>query len=98
MGDVAHSQQRAGTHLFTQNSHAIYPQQTTSGKVTDWVLPSDKSGEFKRQVSSFREWISKEPGARFPPEKDRYHLYISYACPWVRLFLSLPDRPDQVVF
>lgn len=23
-----------------------------------------------------------EPGGRFAPEADRYHLYISYACPW----------------
>ncbi|PYH90261.1 ubiquitin-activating enzyme E1 [Aspergillus ellipticus CBS 707.79] len=53
-----------------------------SGKITDWVNPNDKSGEFKRQVSSFRNWISSEPGAEFPPEKGRYHLYVSYACPW----------------
>lgn len=58
-------------------------QQATSFKVTDWVKPGDKSGEFKRQASSFRDWISKEPGAKFPVEKGRYHLYISYACPWV---------------
>lgn len=57
--------------------------QSTTGKVTDWVNPSDKSGEFKRQVSSFRDCISNEPGAKFPAEKGRYHLYISYACPWV---------------
>lgn len=60
---------------------------STSGKVTDWVKPGDSSGEFKRQVSAFRESISNEPGAKFPVEKGRYHLYISYACPWVRLFL-----------
>ncbi|KAI0970573.1 glutathione S-transferase omega-like 2 [Xylaria arbuscula] len=54
----------------------------SSGKITDWVAPNDKSGEFKRQASSFREWISDEPGAQFPPEKGRYHLYVSYACPW----------------
>lgn len=47
--------------------------------------PADKSGEFKRQVSSFRDWISNEPGAKFPAEKGRYHLYISYACPWVSI-------------
>ncbi|KAK1771290.1 glutathione S-transferase [Phialemonium atrogriseum] len=51
-------------------------------KITDWVNPNDKSGEFKRQQSSFRNWISKEKGAKFPAEKGRYHLYISYACPW----------------
>ncbi|KFA76046.1 hypothetical protein S40288_00352 [Stachybotrys chartarum IBT 40288] len=50
--------------------------------ITDWVNPGDKSGEFKRQVSSFRHWISRENGAQFPPEKGRYHLYVSYACPW----------------
>lgn len=53
-----------------------------SGKITDWVNPSDKSGEFKRQQSVFRNWISRESGAQFPPEKGRYHLYVSYACPW----------------
>ncbi|KAL4787877.1 glutathione S-transferase [Aspergillus varians] len=52
------------------------------GKITDWVNPADKSGEFKRQASAFRNWISREAGAEFPPEKDRYHLYVSYACPW----------------
>ena len=51
-------------------------------KITDWVDPKDKSGEFKRQTSSFRDWISTEAGAKYPPEKNRYHLYVSYACPW----------------
>lgn len=51
-------------------------------KITDWVKPGDKSGEFKRQQSIFRNWISREAGAQFPPEKGRYHLYVSYACPW----------------
>ncbi|KAK1518191.1 ubiquitin-activating enzyme E1 [Colletotrichum paranaense] len=53
-----------------------------AGKVTDWVKPNDKSGEFKRQQSSFRNFISREEGAKFAPEKGRYHLYVSYACPW----------------
>lgn len=50
--------------------------------ITDWVKPGDKSGEFKRQTSVFRNWIENEPNAEFPPEKGRYHLYVSYACPW----------------
>lgn len=66
--------------------HGILSSKSTSGKVTNWVNPDDKSGEFKRQTSSFRDWISSEPGARFPPEKGRYHVYISYACPWVSLY------------
>ena len=33
-----------------------------------------------RQASAFRSWI--EPGSEHPPEPGRYHLYVSYACPW----------------
>lgn len=55
---------------------------SNAAKITDWVDRSDKSGEFKRQVSSFRDHISREAGAQYPPEKDRYHLFVSYACPW----------------
>ncbi|OHF01456.1 glutathione S-transferase [Colletotrichum orchidophilum] len=53
-----------------------------AGKITEWVKLNDKTGEFKRQQSSFRNFISREEGAPFPPEKGRYHLYVSYACPW----------------
>lgn len=37
-------------------------------------------GAFKRIPSSFRNWIKK--GGEFEPEAGRYHLYVSYACPW----------------
>lgn len=50
--------------------------------ILNWVDPKDKSGEFKRQTSVFRNAISNEPGAEFPAEKGRYRLYVSYACPW----------------
>ncbi|KAI1172732.1 ubiquitin-activating enzyme E1 1 [Nemania sp. FL0916] len=59
-----------------------YIKASTTDKITNWVAPGDKSGEFKRQASSFRNWISDAPDAEFPPEKGRYHLYVSYACPW----------------
>lgn len=59
--------------------------------------PADKSGEFKRQVSSFRDWISNEPGSKFPAEKSRYHLYISYACPWVSIYLPGPEARRRIV-
>ncbi|KAJ4364265.1 S-glutathionyl-(chloro)hydroquinone reductase [Neurospora sp. IMI 360204] len=56
---------------------------SASDKITDWVDPNDKTGEFKRQVSSFRSFISRsDPSSPFPPEAGRYHLYVSYACPW----------------
>lgn len=45
-------------------------------------------GEFIRSESSFRSWVSADgaPGPTgaggFPAEPGRYHLYVSYACPW----------------
>ncbi|MBW2527425.1 MAG: glutathione S-transferase family protein, partial [Deltaproteobacteria bacterium] len=39
-------------------------------------------GRFVRQNSAFRDWISADGGARFRAEPGRYHLYVSYACPW----------------
>jgi len=56
--------------------------QATERKITSWVDVNDKTGEFKRGQSAFRNFISKEKGAEFPAEKGRYHLYVSYACPW----------------
>ncbi len=46
-------------------------------KITNWVAPNDKTGEFKRGQSQFRDWIKR--GGEFPPEKGRYHLYVSTA-------------------
>lgn len=39
---------------------------------------TNEDGTFKRQESIFRKRI----GDDFPVEEDRYHLYISRACPW----------------
>jgi len=41
----------------------------------------DKEGRFVRTAATFREWISEEH-ATFKPEAGRYHLVISWACPW----------------
>ncbi len=45
-------------------------------------------GEFVRVISGFRNWITPDgsPGPTgeggFSAESGRYHLYVSYACPW----------------
>lgn len=62
--------------------------------ITQWA--DKKSGAFNRAPSQFRNWISKKPGAEFPPEKGRYHLYVSYACPWGESVLYLPKRPKEL--
>ncbi|KAJ2624346.1 S-glutathionyl-(chloro)hydroquinone reductase [Coemansia sp. RSA 1358] len=47
--------------------------------ITKW---QSKNGEYHRQVSSFRSFVEADPNAEFPAEAGRYHLYVSYACPW----------------
>jgi putative glutathione S-transferase len=41
-----------------------------------------ESGEFRRQEDAFREWISNDGSTPYPVAADRYHLYVSLACPW----------------
>ncbi|KAL0135806.1 glutathione S-transferase [Mucor lusitanicus] len=43
---------------------------------------ASKDGEFRRQQSTFRDTIEADSNAKFAAEPDRYHLYISWACPW----------------
>lgn len=48
------------------------------------------SGEFARQEDAFRAWVSNDGSTPFPVEPNRYHLYISLACPWAhRSFITL---------
>src|SRR5207253_4876127 len=41
-----------------------------------------ESGEFQRQEDAFRDWISSNGSTGYPAVAERYHLYISLACPW----------------
>ena len=55
----------------------------------------DAKGEFVRWESCFRHWVTADgaPGPSgeggFPAEPGRYHLYVSYACPWAHRTLIL---------
>ncbi|GMF01799.1 unnamed protein product [[Candida] boidinii] len=53
-----------------------------TGEKLEILSFANKDGEFKRKDSVFRDFISKEKGAKFLAEPNRYHLYVSYACPW----------------
>ena len=54
-----------------------------------------RKGEFVRGVSEFRSFIGDDPD--FPPEPDRYHLFVALNCPWchrvtlARSILGLTD-------
>jgi len=45
------------------------------------IVTSGEKGEYARLVRTFRDEVSKTSGS-FQPESNRYHLYVSYACPW----------------
>ena len=52
------------------------------------------SGRLERPRSVFRDWVTADgsapPGRRaFKAERDRYHLYVSLACPWAHRTLIL---------
>lgn len=48
---------------------------------SDEVATSGKDGSFERESSAFREQIAQDH-KKYQPEANRYHLYVSYACPW----------------
>ena len=56
--------------------------------VTDDLITSNNKGSFTRPDSSFRETISKDHKV-YQPEVGRYHLYVSYACPWAHRTLMM---------
>jgi putative glutathione S-transferase len=41
-----------------------------------------KSGAFKRQEDAFRDWVKRDGSSPYKPERARFHLYVSFACPW----------------
>ena len=53
-----------------------------------WYPTETSKGQFIRAASQFRNWITADGSAGpsgnagFKAEADRYHLYVSYACPW----------------
>lgn len=53
-----------------------------------WYDTAANQGEFKRQDSLFRNWVTADGSAGptgnggFKAEPGRYHLYVSLACPW----------------
>ena len=54
----------------------------------EWYDTSKTGGKFVRHDSSFRNWVTADGSAGssgeggFQAEAGRYHLYVSYACPW----------------
>lgn len=70
-----------------------------------WYDTSSTGGRFVRKDSQFRNWVTADGSAGptgtggFKAERDRYHLYVSYACPWAHrtlIFRALKGLQDMI--
>lgn len=70
-----------------------------------WYDTESTGGEFKRSTSKFRNWITADGSAGpsgeggFKAESGRYHLYVSYACPWAHralVFRAIKGLTDHI--
>ncbi|MDJ0628045.1 MAG: glutathione S-transferase family protein [Rhodobacter sp.] len=66
---------------------------------------SQTGGKFVRSTAGFRNWITPDGsagpsgGGGFKAESGRYHLYVSYACPWAHrtlIFRALKGLTDHM--
>jgi len=71
----------------------------------DSSRPIDRSGRFQRAKTTFRNWITVDGSAGptgtdgFKAEPGRYHLYVSWACPWAHrtfIFRKLKKLEDII--
>jgi putative glutathione S-transferase len=70
-----------------------------------WYDTKSTGGRFKRSEARFRNFVTKDGSAGptgtggFQAEADRYHLYVSHACPWAHrtmIFRSLKGLEDLI--
>jgi len=79
-----------------------------NGKWQDkWYDTKSTGGRFVRQDAMFRNWVTADGSAGpsgksgFKAEAGRYHLYVSYACPWAHRTLimrSLKGLEDMISY
>jgi putative glutathione S-transferase len=70
-----------------------------------WYDTESTGGKFERSTSKFRNWVTADGSAGpsgksgFQAQSGRYHLYVSYACPWAHRalnFRALKDLTDHI--
>ncbi|MFQ6039278.1 MAG: glutathione S-transferase family protein [Candidatus Poribacteria bacterium] len=59
----------------------------------------NEKGEFTRQEDQFRDWVTKDGSSGYPAESDRYHLYVSLACPWAHrtIIIRKLKRLEEII-
>lgn len=76
------------------------------GKWQDqWYDTKSSGGRFQREDAGFRNWVTADGSAGpsgvggFKAEPNRYHLYVSLACPWAHrttIYRKLKGLEDMV--
>lgn len=70
-----------------------------------WYDTDASGGKFEREDAGFRNWITADGSAGpsgkggFKAEADRYHLYVSLACPWAHrttIYRKLKGLEDMI--
>lgn len=70
-----------------------------------WYDTKESGGRFIREDAQFRNWVTPDGSAGptgeagFKAEAGRYHLFASYACPWVHrtlIFRKLKGLEDMI--
>ncbi len=70
-----------------------------------WYDTKASKGRFVRSTSQFRNWVTADGSAGptgeggFKAEPGRYHLYVSYACPWAHrtlIYRAIKGLDDMI--
>src|SRR6266446_3961020 len=73
---------KLGYSSFATSLHRSIEKDRLGEVKPQFPTEQSESGEFQRQEDAFREWISNDGSTSYPAVADRYHLYVSLACPW----------------
>jgi len=64
-----------------------------------WYDTKSNDGRFVRAGAHFRDRVTADGSSGFKGESGRYHLYVSYACPWAHrtlIYRKLKGLEDHV--
>jgi putative glutathione S-transferase len=61
------------------------------GTWTNEEYKQDEKGGFQRNPTTFRHHVTADGSSSFPAVANRYHLYVSYACPWAHRTLIMRE-------
>lgn len=70
-----------------------------NGEWTTHWYGADADGRFIRDDTAFRDRVTRDGSDRYAAQAGRYHLYVSWACPWAHrtlIFRRLKKLEDAI--